>query len=136
RQASEDFLTYLALAPAEELRQLTLSSVNLYSCMIILKHMTYAPPSVANADFRHLFNYAVSRNNALAELAHAVLENYVPEHTDYLAQLLARQPVWVQMAYLENARRRMTPKVGLLLSELKKVSAQDDVISEIDEIRR
>ena len=43
KRSSNDFLDYLALAPAEELRQLTLSSVNLYL------HGDLAPPPVPTA---------------------------------------------------------------------------------------
>lgn len=134
-RASEDFMTYLAQAPAEELRQLTLSSVNLYTAVAILKHMQKHPPNLANAYFDHLFLYAVSRNTGLAELAQITLENYVPAHTDLVAMALARHPAWVQIAYLENARRRMNPKEGLLLGELKKVTSERDVIEEIDEAK-
>jgi hypothetical protein len=134
-QASEDFLAYLSMAPAEELRQLTLSSVNVYTCVAILKHLVRLPPSMANPNFPHLFFYAVSRNNGLAELAQNVIEGYVPTNTEYLAQILARHPSWVQVAYLEGARTRMNPKVSLLLSELRKVTAEQDVVNEIDEIK-
>ena len=40
KRASWDFLDYLAQASAEELRQLTLSSVDLFSCVAILKHLS------------------------------------------------------------------------------------------------
>ena len=134
-RASNDFLAYLALAPAEELRQLTLASVNTASCVAILRHMRQVPPTIAKAGFDHLFLFAVSRNTALAELAEAVLETYVPSHTDILAQLLARHPAWVQMAYLDNVERHMDPKVGLLLNELKKTTAEQDVVQEIEEAK-
>jgi hypothetical protein len=128
-------MTYLAQAPAEELRQLTLSSVNLYTAVAILKHLQKHPPNLANAYFDHLFLYAVSRNTGLAELAQLTVENFVPAHTDLVAMALARHPAWVQIAYLENARRRMNPKEGLLLGELKKVTSERDVIEEIDEAK-
>lgn len=134
-RASQDFLTYLALAPAEELRQLTLSSVNLYAVLAIMKHFQKVPPRPSDANLEHLFVYAVSRNTGLAEMAQTVIEGFIPQHTEFAAQLLARHPIWVQIAYLENARRRMSPKVGLLLSELKKATAENDVVREIDEIK-
>lgn len=134
-RASSDFLSYLALAPAEELRQLTLSSVNLYAVLAIMKHFQKIPPRPSDGNVEHLFVYAVSRNTGLAEMAQTVIEGFVPQHTELVAQLLARHPIWVQIAYLENARRRMSPKVGLLLSELKKATAENDVVREIDEIK-
>ena len=134
-RASEDFMDYLSQASADELRQLTLSSVNLYTSVAILKHFQKFPPNMANAHFDHLFLYAVSRNTGLAELSQTVIEGYVPSHTDILAMALAKHPAWVQIAYLENARRRMNPKEGLLLTELKKVTSERDVVEEIDEAK-
>lgn len=135
KKASDDFLQYLALANAEELRQLTMSTVNLYTCIAILKHQQSTPPSIGNLYFPHLYVYAVSRNTALAELAQKVLETQLPHNTELMAQALASQPVWVQIAYLGNARRNMNPKIGLLLGELKKTTAEQDVVQEIEEIK-
>lgn len=134
-KASDDMLPYLSMASAEELRQLTLTSVNLYTVIGILKRYQARPPSIGAAGVEALIVYAVSRNTALAELAQGVLETFVPRNTEALAQAVARQPAWVQIAYLENVRLRMNPKVGLLLSELKKATAEDDVMREIDEIK-
>lgn len=134
-KASEDFMEYLALAPAEELRQLTVSSVNTFTCVAILTHMQKNPPSIGNPNFDHIFLYAVSRNQGLQELAQNVIIGYVPKHTETLAQLLAKHPPWVQIAFLEDARQKMSPKVGLLLGELRNASAEADVVSEIDEIK-
>lgn len=134
-RASKDFLPYLAQANVEELRQLTLGSVNVYSVITILKHMLRFPADIGAPGVDHLFAYAVSRNVALAELAQQVLEAYVPKNTELLAQGLARHPLWVQIAYIEGARRKMTPKVGLLVTELKKSTSEEDVIAEIDELK-
>jgi hypothetical protein len=134
-RAADDFLPYLAQAPAEELRQLTLASVNLYTCLAILKHLAAYPPSAGNPALEHLFLYAVSRNTALAEMAQNVIETLVPERTDLMAQLLARHPAWVQIAYVEGARRRAGAKTGLLMAELKKATTEQDVAAEIDQIK-
>lgn len=134
-RASDDFIAYLAQAPAEELRQLTLANVNLYTCLAILKHMAVHPPSAGNPQLEHLFLYAVSRNTALAEMAQTVIETLVPERTDLMAQLLARHPAWVQIAYVEGARRRAGAKTGLLMAELKKATTEQDVAAEIDQIK-
>jgi hypothetical protein len=134
-RASEDFMHYLALAGAEELRQLTVTSVEMYTCIAILKHLQTVPPSLANVNASHLFLYAVSRNMGLAELAQNVLESYIPANTELAALLLSRHPIWVQMAYIEGARRRMTPKIALLLAALKTSTAERDVASEIDTIQ-
>lgn len=134
RRSSDDFLKYLALVPPEELRQLTLSSVNLYTCVAILKHMRRYPPAVGAANFENLYFYSVSRNTGLAELAQEVLESFLPHQSEILAQMLAKHPVWVQMAYLESSRRRMNPKVGLLLGDLKEYTPEKDVANEIKDI--
>jgi hypothetical protein len=135
-KVSEDFMNYLAQAEVEELRQLTLTSVNLYSCLFMLKHMKRHPVSVGHPRMGHLFLYSVSRNPALVELATDILQNYVPASTEHLAFRLSQLPGWVQLAYVENARRKMTPKTGLILSELKHVTSQRDVIDEIAMLRR
>lgn len=134
RRASNDFLGYLALVPPEELRQLTLSSVNLYTCVAILRHMRRHPPALGAENFENLYFYSVSRNSGLAELAQDLIESYLPKDSEILAQMLAKHPVWVQMAYLESSRRRMNPKIGLLLGELKEQTPEKDVAREIREI--
>ncbi len=134
-KASNDFLSYLILATPEELRQLTLSNVNLYTCVAILKHMQKFPPDVSRVEVEHLFVYAVSRNTALQELAFGVIETYIPQRLEFLGATLSRQPTWIQMAYLEGARRRMTPKQRLLITEVRNTTAEKDVVQEIYELR-
>lgn len=133
--AANDFLSYLGQAPVEELRQLTMTSVNSYTCLVILKHLRRYPPELGRAGFEQLFAFAVSRNSAFADHAQVVLEAYVPQNTEVIGQLLARQPVWLQMAFLENTRRGMSTKLRMILSELKKATAEVDVAKEIEEIR-
>ena len=135
--ASNDFMDYLAKAPVEELRQMTLKSVNLYSCMVSLRHMLTRPVSLAHPNAEYLFLYSVSRNSGLSDMANAVIENnYIVNQRPQFALILARMPVWVQLAYVENARRRQVPAVAVFLNELKKVASQQEVIEEIDEYRR
>lgn len=135
-EASNDLMGYLALAPANELRQMTLASVNVYTCIMALKHLQKNPVPLSHPGFKNLFLFTVSRNPVLAESAQKVLDNYLPEHKDHLAFMLSRFDPWVQIAYLESAKRKMTPKVGLLINELKGVTAQREIIEEINEIRR
>jgi len=136
-KASDDFMDYLAKAPVEELRQMTLKSVNLYSCMVALRHMLARPVSLAHANADYLFLYSVSRNSGLSDMANAVIENnYMVNQRAQFALILSRMPVWVQLAYIENARRRQIPAVSVFLSELKKVASQQEVIEEINEYRR
>jgi hypothetical protein len=136
-RASNDFMDYLATAPVEELRQMTLKTVNLYACMVALRHMLTRPVSLAHANADYLFLYSVSRNSGLSDMANAVIENnYLVDQRPQFALILSRMPVWVQLAYVENARRRQIPAVAVFLDELKKVAAQQEVIEEINEYRR
>lgn len=135
-RASNDFMDYLSLAPVEELRQLTQKTVNMYTCMVALRHLMNYPVSTNHPKYDQLFLYAVSRNNALAELANMVLNNSFPRHRESMAVILARLPAWIQIAYLEYARRNMSPEVSQFLAALKMVSAQSQVLEEIGEIQR
>lgn len=134
-RASVDFMDYLALAPLEELRQLNLRAIDLFSCTVIMEHFLSVPVASSHRHFEHLFFFAISRNNALAELAQKVLEGYLPDQGETLALSLAQQPAWVQIAFIEGARRRMSAVLGLFLGELKKVTAQNDVIDELNNLR-
>jgi hypothetical protein len=136
KRSSSDFLNYLALAPVEELRQLTLSSVDMYSCLIILRHFKANPPPVSHIYFKNIFYYSVSRNNALAELAKSILNEYLPQHADHLALTLSRLDTWIQTAFLESSRRNLSTKLGILLSELKKVTPNRAISEEIDGVTR
>jgi hypothetical protein len=131
-QAAADFMVYLAQAPVEELRQLSLTSVDLFCCMEMLKHLQKVPVSIYHPNFSHLFYYATSRNQALAELGQEVLSGYSPKYNAYLAYLFGVQPEWVQLAYIEGIRRNMTPVATLFLFEVKKNSRHQEIIDEIN----
>jgi hypothetical protein len=134
--ASNDFMDYLALAPVDELRQLTLNSVNPMSCIIALKHMLARPVSTAHPSIEHLFYFAVSRNPALAELSMQVIDGYPVTERTALAWTVARLPVWLQIAYVENIRRKTTASSGLFLAELRNITTQPEVVEEIDDAVR
>jgi hypothetical protein len=136
RRASSDFLDYLSLASPEELRQLTQNSVNVYTCLIALKHIASYPAPLSNPNSEHLIFYAVSRNNALADQAQQAIEAYLPKDRVQIAIMMSRTPQWVQVAFIESSRRRKTPTVTLLLGELKKISSSNDVVEEVDEVLR
>jgi hypothetical protein len=131
-RASGDLMEYLAQAPVEELRQLTVDSVDLFSCMESLKHLQKYPVSVYHGNFPHLFYYATSRNMALAELAQEVLATYAPKHNAYVAYLFSTQPEWLQLAYIEGVRRNLTPVATSFLLEVKKNSRQQEIVDEIN----
>ncbi len=134
-QASEDFLHYLSTVPVEELRQITITSINVYTSLGILRHMLGYQASVTHPKFQHLFLYSISRNVALKNIAREVIETYVPQHKEYLAIVLARMPTWIQLAYVEGSRHRMTPVARRLLSELKRVTPEKAVVDELKSIR-
>lgn len=132
-QASTDFMTYLAQATIEDLRQLNQKSVNLYACMAIFRFYLSHPMPVSQGDFSHIFFYAVSRNQVLAEMAQAVLErNLGGTNRGQLAFSLARLPGWIQVAYVEGHKSSPNPNVSLFLDELKKTTAHKEVVEEIE----
>lgn len=135
-RASSDFMEYLALAPADELRQMTMTSVNVFACLEALRFMTRRPPAISHPKFGQLFLYSASRNQSLAELANAVLDGFYGKNNETLAMLLARHPVWVQVAFVEGTRQRMTGALGVFLDTLKETTAHEEVVEEINEIRR
>jgi hypothetical protein len=135
QQASVDFLEYLAKAPVEELRQLTLKSVDVYTCTLILEHFQSYPPPVSNPRIDTLFLFTISRNNALAEMARDVLERYLPRHSESFAFSLSRLPAWMQIAFVERSSNRLTPVISLFLDDLKKATVDKDVIDEISGLK-
>ncbi|NRA44716.1 MAG: hypothetical protein HRU09_07155 [Oligoflexales bacterium] len=136
RQASHDFLDYLAKAPVSELRQLSVKSVDVFACMEIFKHLLSFPVDAAHPRFDHLFLYSISRNNALSDMARKVLVSFFPSQNNHLALMLARMPNWVQVAFVEGARRQLNPQISLFLRELKKTTSQREVLEEIDHVIR
>lgn len=135
RKSAHDFLDYLALAPIEELRQLNLKSVDLFTCTEILQHLMVAEVSISHPHFDSLFNFSVSRNNALGEMARKVLDVYFPKYSQNMAFMLARTPTWMQVAFIEKARNRMNPILGIFLANLKNSTSQKEVIEEINTVK-
>ncbi|MEZ4742171.1 MAG: hypothetical protein R3B45_06970 [Bdellovibrionota bacterium] len=135
KQATADFLEYLAQAPVDELRQLTMVKLNVFTCIRALNHMVAVPPKISHPRFEHLFYFAISRNTTLSELSRRLIMSYLPNHAALVARHLARLDNWVQIAFIEGSRRNMTPVLGGMFSELRKQSSAKDVIEEIDAIR-
>lgn len=134
-RASEDFLTYLAGSPVEELRQLTLKTLNPYTVVVALQHLQSHPAEIDHKDFNYLYFFAVSRNNVIAELAREVLENYLPKYRVALAAKLNKLPVWVQVSFIENSKHDMTAALGSFFRELKKYSVNRAVLDEINSVK-
>lgn len=134
-RSTNDFLNYLSRATVDELRQISVTSVNVFAAMLMLRHMGKFPPTTDHPHFEHLFLYSISRNMGLSDAASSIILGYLPKNQDRLAIQLARQPAWVQIAYVEAVRRRLTPVMSLFLGELKHATAQQDVVDEISELR-
>jgi hypothetical protein len=133
-KATGDLLEYLSMCPPEELRQMTISSVNLFAATIALNHMMKYPPNQSHAQIETLFFYAISRNAGLSDVATSLIEALAAKNQAGMAITLSRMPVWAQIAYIEGARRNMTTPKRIFLGELKKVVAQSEVVDELGEI--
>ena len=134
-QATIDFLDYLSQCPPEELRQLTVTSVNIFAATIALNHMMKYQPSVAHEQIEMLFYYAISRNPGLSDIASGLVESLTVKNQSAMAVTLARMPVWAQVAFIENARRNLTATRRVFLGELKRVTAQREIADELGEIQ-
>lgn len=132
RSATGPFLNYLMQADLEDLRQLNQKTVNVYTCTVIFRFLLENPLPMSHPGVPSLFLFAVSRNRGLAEMANAVLEKHIPENRAAFAAMLARLPVPVQIAFIENTQREMTTNLQLLLTELKDVVQHREVIEELN----
>lgn len=132
KSAMPAFLNYLMRADLEDLRQLNQKSVNIYTCTVIFRFMIENPIPISHPGVASIFLFAVSRNRGLADMANAVLEKQIPEHRASFAAILARLPVPVQVAFIENSQREMTANLRLLLNDLKDVAQNKEVIEELN----
>jgi hypothetical protein len=133
-QASSDFLNYLAICPPEELRQLTVSSINVFAANIALNHMMKYPPSISHPNIETLFYYSISRNTGLSEIATGLIDHLAQKNQSALTLALSRMPTWAQVAFIEGARRNLTAQKRVFLEELKKVASQAEIVDELGEI--
>lgn len=132
KSAAPAFLTYLMHADLEDLRQLNQKSINVYTCTVIFRFLIDNPLPINHPGVASLFLFAVSRNRGLADMANTVLEKQIPEHRASFAAILARLPVPVQVAFIENSQREMTANLRLLLHDLKDVAQNKEVIEELN----
>ncbi len=132
KSATPAFLNYLMRADLEDLRQLNQKSINVYTCTVIFRFLIENPLPISHPGVASLFLFAVSRNRGLADMANAVLEKQIPEHRASFAIILARLPVPVQVAFIENSQREMTANLRLLLHDLKDVAQNKEVIEELN----
>jgi hypothetical protein len=135
-KSSHDFLTYLAMTPIEQLRQINQKSLNLYTAVYVLKHFLAFPVNISHSESSCLFYYAVSRNNALSDLGRQVLQFGVRGDIQQTAGLLARLPAWLQMSLVESVRRAPTTKLKVLISAMAELTSDQDVAEEVLEVIR
>jgi hypothetical protein len=134
-QASYDFMDYLAQATSDDLRQIHQSTINPFSAIIILQHYLGYNPPMAHPKFEQIFYYAISRNQALAQLANRVIEKQLAQNQALILTKLSSLPVWAQVAYVEGTRRNFTAGIKVFLATLRQSTAHTEVIEEIDAIR-
>lgn len=132
KEATPHFLKYLMRAELEDLRQMNQETVNVYTCTVIFRFLMENPIPISHPGVGALFLFAVSRNRGLADMANTVLEKQIPEHRASFAIMLARLPVPVQVAFIENSQREMTANLRLLLNDLKDVAQNKEVIEELN----
>lgn len=134
-RASFDFIDYLALCPPEELRQMTVTSINVYAATIALQHLIKLAPPEGHPRIEIVFYYAISRNPGLSELGTSLADVLAMKDQRGTAIAMTRIPTWAQIAFIESARRTMNPTRRVFLSELKKISPQAEVAEELSEIQ-
>jgi hypothetical protein len=135
-RASNDFFDYLALANPEDLRQMTQTTVNVFTCMFIMKHYLAYPADINHPKSEMIFYYSISRNNGLADIAKDVVQYGLNGSVAHIAQILARMPSWVQVAFVEGVRTSQDQKLKLVLAELQLATSEQDVADEIVNILR
>ena len=135
-RASADFLHYLADVPIAALRQKLPTASNTPLRMLMLQHLRLYPVTVQHPKLVTLFNYVVSRNPVLSEIAQQVLAAYYDKHGEQLAQLLARMPYWVQFACVEKLAQRLNPSSRRFLVILRQKTSGVDVVDEINQLVR
>ena len=129
--ASEAFMVYLAKASLEELRQLAMTRVDTFTCTEIMQHLMQYPPSLGNPDIDSLIYFSIARNQSLAEMAHHVLARYLPQNASVIASLIVRQPLWVQLGFLERSKTYQFSATTSLYSQLRDQASQKEVLDEI-----
>ena len=97
--------------------------------------MVRMPAPASHPQFEKLFIYSVSRNQSLAQLANQALETQISKNRVFMASLMARMPVWLQVAFVDNVRHNKTAISRLFVRDLRKITPHDDVVYEIDSLR-
>jgi hypothetical protein len=132
-RAVSDFIDYLSTCPPEDLRQISLQSINVYAAQIALRHLIKNLPSLSHPQIEVVFYYAISRNPGLADLGNQIVELLAAKNQRDMAIRLSRLPTWVQIAYIENSRQNMSATKRVFLSELRRTSPQRDVADELND---
>ena len=135
-RASYDFMDYISQATVEDLRQLNQTSINVYTCLVIFRFFLDNELPVAHPQIGKIFAFSISRNRALADMAVLLLENNISSYREEFVYALAKEPMRIQMAFIENAVRSPTSNIKLLLTDLRGVTAFSEVREEINSFRQ
>ena len=135
-EAAYAFMSYLAKASIDDLRQINQTTINIYTSLVILKYFVVTPIPLGHPALGHLYLYAVSRNPALSELGQTVLDTQYPGFKEVLVHALSMQPIEVQVSFVERIRQKPTANLKLLLSDLKALTRFEQVVEEINSISR
>lgn len=118
--ASEDFATYLAKIPVNEIYSGNFLHSNSHTVRDILHHLEQNPPAIHHPNFEHLFFFAVSKDKEVAASANAVLDRVMPNHEEQMALVLTQLSVDVQNAYLERHKSPMSRSQSVFMESVKK----------------
>lgn len=120
--ASDDLLAYLALATPEEIETGELKKVHRATAELALAQFGTAPPSLHHPNFKHLFYYAVSKDEGLAKQATQLLAGYVSQKEEHFAFLLAQMPQPIQDEFLGKLQKSNPPLHKSFLGLLRTLS--------------
>lgn len=135
-RAPKPFFDYLNKADFDDLRQLHQQSINLLTCNVIFRFFSENPLPMSHPGVGQLFSFAVSRNRALSEMAFAVLDKHIPDQRQNLALILSRLSTPIQLAFIENSQREATPNLRLLLTDMREVAQQKEVLEELSSVQQ
>ena len=134
-RAGYDFMEYISQATVEDLRQLNQTSINVYTCIVIFRFFMVTNFQLLTLKLEN-YMHSQFRNRALADMAVLLLESNIPSYREEFVFALAKEPMSIQMAFIENAIRNPTSNIKLLLSDLRGVTAFSEVREEISSFRQ
>ncbi len=135
KESAGDFMNYLSLAPVEELRQLSMGSMNEATMLVVLEYLNKVTLLPEHPALNHLYYISISRNNAISAAGIALLGRYFESNKNLMALRLNSLPEWAQIAFIDRAKRDITPAIAQFLKKFRNVASQDAVVEELKELR-